>query len=300
MLYEGADEDVIEISLDVGAPDQTVHKAFRFAYDRESDRLQDPSIENAGLYPDVSPIQSPKVTYISADRLGPRKTLPLSESRARTGDLGVQGQFVLHLLLENGTRPLIEGDPRLRAAPSLRLSDQVDAWLQEISPGCHLEFEAVRAADLAISGFKFDREGDVSSRRFRATNVGFGLSYVLPVVVGLLACRPESLVIVENPEAHLHPKGQTRLGQLAARAAASGSQVIIETHSDHFMDGVRIEVREGRLQASDTAFHYFIRTGIEATVISPIINADGRLSEWPAGFFDQHDENLAKLLTPRS
>lgn len=118
--------------------------------------------------------------------------------------------------------------------------------------------------------------------------------------MALLAARAGDLVIVENPEAHLHPKGQTRLAQLAARAAAAGIQVIIETHSDHFLDGVRIDIREGRLPHSDAAFHYFARDGIKATVISPTIDTDGRLSEWPEGFFDQHDENLSKLLAPRS
>jgi predicted ATPase len=181
----------------------------------------------------------------------------------------------------------------------LSLLDQVDGWLQEISPGSHLTIEAIRRGDSALAGFAFDRPGDVKTRAFRATNVGFGLSYALPVIVALLSAPKGALVLLENPEAHMHPRGQTRLGQLAARAAAAGVQVIIETHSDHVMDGARIDIRDGRLEPSAAAFHYFERHGAESSVISPAINADGRLNTWPVGFFDQHDENLAHLLAPK-
>jgi len=106
--------------------------------------------------------------------------------------------------------------------------------------------------------------------------------------------------MIENPEAHMHPRGQTRLGQLATRAAAAGVQVIVETHSDHFMDGARIDVKNGILEPENTAFHYFERHGNVVRAITPSVDADGRLDSWPTGFFDQHDENVVQLLVPRS
>ena len=105
-----------------------------------------------------------------------------------------------------------------------------------------MDLEEVAAADSVIAGFSFDRPGDVPSRSYRATNVGFGLSYTLPVIVALLA-PAGALCLIENPESHLHPKGQTKLAELAVRASRAGVQVFVETHSDHFMDGVRIAVR---------------------------------------------------------
>ena len=80
----------------------------------------------------------------------------------------------------------------------------------------------------------------------------------------------------------------------------AGVQVIVETHSDHFMDGVRIAVRDELISPEGTAFHYFERVDGASVVSSPQIDVDGRLSTWPAGFFDQHEENLAKLLAPRA
>ena len=110
---------------------------------------------------------------------------------------------------------------------------------------------------------------------------------------------PGTLCLIENPEAHLHPRGQTRLAELAARAAAAGLQVFIETHSDHFLDGVRLAVRDGLISPDQTAIHYFERRDDRTVVTSPEIDADGFLPHWPEGFFDQRDDNLARLLAPR-
>ena len=79
-----------------------------------------------------------------------------------------------------------------------RLIDVVDHWLQDVSPGAHLQLRAVSDADTVIAGFTFDRAADAATRRYRAANVGFGLSYVLPVVLGLLA-PPGTLCLIENP-----------------------------------------------------------------------------------------------------
>ena len=130
-------------------------------------------------------------------------------------------------------------------------------------------------------------------------NVGFGLSYTLPVLTALLAPKG-SMCLIENPEAHLHPRGQTKLAELAVRASLAGVQVVIETHSDHFMDGIRIAVRDWLIAPEQIAFHYFERQDGKSVVTSPSLDADGRLSSWPAGFFDQHEENLARLIAPKS
>ena len=114
------------------------------------------------------------------------------------------------------------------------------------------------------------------------------------------ADSPGTLCLIENPEAHLYPRGQTKLAGLAVRAARAGVQVFVETHSDHFIDGVRIAVRDGLIAPYATAFHYFERQGDgRVNVSSPTVDADGRLSHWPAGFFDQHEDNLARLLAPK-
>jgi predicted ATPase len=306
ILFVDASSDEIAISLSVTGPDgDVVSVRFPFQYDRQNDRLRAVvgtrrnSQSTAEAVVRQCPPLAGRVTYLCAERHGPRKMLPLSESRVSAFDLGIHGEYVLHFLLIHGSTMLPDNDLRLLASGSTRLSDQLDSRLQEISPGSHLDIEAVRNADGAIAGYAFDRAHDVKSPSFRATNVGFGLSYVLPVLVALLSTPPGGLLLIENPEAHMHPRGQTVLGRLAAAAAASGVQVIVETHSDHFMDGVRIAVHDGLLHPAQCSFHYFARQGIEAHVTSPQIDLNGRLSSWPAGFFDQQESNLERLLVPR-
>ena len=235
-----------------------------------------------------------RLIHVSADRLGPRKMYPLSDVRALRSDFGPGGEYAWNYLAQHQRDRFADSDPR-KVAEGGALIDVVDYWLQGICPGARLRLEAVRSADAVIPGYSFSREGDVYSNPYRAINVGFGLTYSLPVILGLLSAR-ETLCLIENPEAHLHPYGQSKLAELAARAVAAGVQVIVETHSDHFMNGTRIAVRDGLIEPTDVAFHYFAREGNQSLVSTPVIDSNGRLSQWPVGFFDQHDINLAKLI----
>lgn len=239
-----------------------------------------------------------RLVYVNAERIGPRKLYPISEVLARHGDFGAGGEYAWNFLNHHQDDLLKESDPRCVDGERRRLRDVVDRWLQDVCPGAHLQLEELTDADALIAGFSFDRPGDVATRRYRATNVGFGLSYALPVILALLS-EPGTLCLIENPEAHLHPRGQTKLAELAVLAARAGVQVFAETHSDHFIDGVRIAVRDELIEPGQTSIHYFERDTGKTVVSSPKIDADGRLSHWPAGFFDQHEENLARLLAPR-
>ena len=307
VLFEDASEEVVRFALaseqsDLDSPTATSWTGM-FRYSRAGDQLA--AVEGGGPESPTlwgrrgAPPFGGRLVYVEAERVGPRKSYPLSEVLARRGDLGSGGEYAWNYLNEQQDTLLQADDPRCDGAPGRRLIDIVDHWLQDVSPGAHLRLESIAAADAVIAGFAFDRPGDVMSKRHRATNVGFGLSYVLPVVLALLS-EPGTLCLIENPEAHLHPRGQTRLAELTARAAAAGVQVFAETHSDHFLDGIRLAVREGLLAPADTAIHYFERKGGRAIVSSPTVDDDGRLSRWPGGFFDQHDENLARLLAPRN
>ena len=242
---------------------------------------------------------SGELLYVNAERIGPRVLYDQSEDVARRNDLGIRGEHTLNYLHANRDKALVEDDPRSERRPRRRLLDVLDHWLQAVSPGVHMNLDPVQNADALMTSFSFDRQGDIPTRPFRATNVGFGISYILPVLAALLA-PAGTLCLIENPEAHLHPRGQTKIAELAVRAAIAGVQIIVETHSDHFLDGVRIAVRDGLIEPGQTAIHYFAREGNAANVISPEIDVDGRLSEWPEGFFDQYEENLMKLLAPRS
>ena len=307
VLFEEAQQEFVRFELQDEDIDQTFE--LDFDYSRSANQLNaiGTGTDNSDQYVSSNWRNTPpfggRLIYVGAERIGPRKQYPLSTISARRGDFGTNNIFAWNYLIEHQDRRWDQNDPRYvesdRSRRSrLNLINLIDLWLQDISPGARLQLETVRDADVLLPGFSFDRPGDVASKRHRATNVGFGLSYVLPVILSLLS-EAGTLCLIENPEAHLHPRGQTKLAELAVRAAKAGVQSFIETHSDHFMDGVRIAVRDGLIAPEEVAFYYFDRHGSNAFVSTPKIDKDGRLSQWPSGFFDQHEENLMKLLAPR-
>jgi predicted ATPase len=107
---------------------------------------------------------------------------------------------------------------------------------------------------------------------------------------------PNSLVIIENPEAHLHPKGQTEIARLIALCTQVGAQVIVETHSDHLFDGIRIAAKQYKM-AQDVQIYWFeLDKNKNTMVYSPVLSNDGRIDQWPEGFFDQFEINSSQLI----
>ena len=290
VLYEGAERDVIELEAEFDKTKRikvivtTDDSRMPSAVITASKDVEDPSLYRRSMY------------YLSADRLGPQKTLPFFEQGHESDTpLGKNGEHVLWFLEKHGGR-IIPEILRHGEAEQTTLLSQTNAWLKIISPGAELKITPMPKADVALAGFTFSRQHDVMTKPFRATNVGFGLSYALPLIVALLAAQNDDVVIIENPEAHLHPGGQTRLAELAARATSAGTQVILETHSDHILDGLRLAVRRAIIRPEQVALHYFQRKGLDTEVTTPVIRPDGRLDVWPEGFFDQHEKNLSSLI----
>lgn len=172
----------------------------------------------------------------------------------------------------------------------------VDAWMSEIAATTSIALEEA-SRYLDVSTF--------SLNGYRPYNVGFGISYTLPVVVSLLQSaalkgkgKESYFLAIENPEAHLHPQGQTAMGRLLALTANSGVQLLVETHSDYILDGIRLSVKD-KLKASDAKekiIYFFEKKDFETKVTKIEITESGTLTSWPKGFFDQGRKNKAKLL----
>ena len=204
--------------------------------------------------------------------------------------------------------PIVHPSIRKKGGVST-LIEQVDAWLDEISPGARFCVEREQCWDDEIFVVKIGYGEDGDMKRFKPQNVGLGISYVLPVLGTLLTAGFTSIVIIENPEAHIHPRGQAKLGELIARATASGAQVFVETHSDHVINGVRVAVRDGILKPEDVNIAFFERkeqlkdnpvddddTEIFSVVRNIKVDANGALSEYPEDFMDEWNNQLMELM----
>ena len=109
-----------------------------------------------------------------------------------------------------------------------------------------------------------------------------------------LSATEGDIVLIENPEVHLHPAGQALMGQFLTEVAQAGVQVIVETHSDHIFNGIRRSVRAGKLPSTQVAIHFFRpRSADMAQVISPQLDSSGNIDTWPEGFFDQFDKDTS-------
>lgn len=231
------------------------------------------------------------ISWLSAERTGPRELLPLLDAQHHR-QVGMRGELAAGLLHWRESDAvsehlLIEGEP-----PTL--FHQIRARMREFFPGCDLQILPIDGA----SSVSLRLRSNAKSNFQRPQNVGFGLTQLFPVLVELLAARPGDLVIVENPEVHLHPKAQQDIGELLALVASCGVQVIVETHSDHVLNGIRLAVKGHRaVQPNQVEIHFFSRDEDGASQhLSPKIDEDGRLDVWPEGFFDQFDQALSVLL----
>lgn len=280
-------------------PDQA-ESSWPVKYDAKADVLTSAS----DLFQPSAPTQKFNLfadgfQYLRADRVNPAVTYPKSQHAVGVRRfLGSRGEYTAHFLLEYGDSPIgtaSVGEPETAD----RLLSQTNAWMQRFSPDVRVDVENIRLTDLVQLRYSYRTKGiGGGGGQFRATNVGFGLSYSLPIVVACLAAKPRELLLIENPEAHLHPEGQLAIGSLLARAASAGIQVIVETHSDHVLNGIRLAVKRGILNPSDTAFRFFRRNADGAAEIKkPKIGKDGMLSEWPSGFFTQWEDTLVQLLS---
>ncbi|MFF0226374.1 DUF3696 domain-containing protein [Streptomyces sp. NPDC004629] len=295
VLHPDAPDSTIEIQI--GGDGTQVPSVHRFTvpdeqalYLRVADDSGPPPAELRG--------QGAAFTYLCAERLGPRDQLGVSAEHPDLIGVGVQGQYTAQLLALHETRAVREPllHPTTRNTHNVTtLRTQVETWASDIIRP--IKITAQWPPGITASTIRFQEPG-LLSEPIRPANMGFGFSYALPVIVAGLLTGPGDLLIVENPEAHLHPGGQSKLGRFLTRVAGAGAQVIVETHSDHVLNGARLAVAEERsLRPEDAVVHYF---GEEAAGSTPIeFTTKGELTEWPRGFFDQIEQDLGRLARAR-
>lgn len=297
VLSENAEKETIEFTL-VWNEQGSVH--FVFTYMGKSD-LQPLEYVNVPPILEMNQISlfSKNFQYLSADRISPRASYDVSDYFIKDlNSLGNHGEYTAHYIAEYGLQPITISALKHPSAPSLSLLDNLDKWMAEISPGIRIHAELHPAMNTVSLGYAF-QQGTEMTADFKPQNVGFGLTFVLPVLTAILRSKPGDMLIIENPEAHLHPGGQSVLGRLCSIAATAGVQLFIETHSDHFLNGVRVAIREKVISAENVKVFYLERSTTsvhEAIVVSPEIDENGRIDIWPKGFFDENDRLLEKLL----
>ena len=230
------------------------------------------------------------LTYLTAERLGPREYYVLEDAQL-TPVVGSRGEYAVSVL-HSGRDTRVMENLLVQDVPPTRFR-QVEARMALFFPGCVLEIKQIPSANAVTLGIRTSNSTDFH----RPVHTGFGLTQVLPIMVAALSADRDGLLLIENPEVHLHPAGQAAMGEFLAEVAAAGVQVIIETHSDHVLNGIRRAVRNRTVPKDDVALYFFRprqedRAGSRSQVESPSLDADGNIDNWPEGFFDQFDKDM--------
>lgn len=244
--------------------------------------------------------------YLSASRWAGVSDFPIASYEVNTER---------QISLENGQGELLgnflyayRAEPTFNYIKSednpISLIEQVIYWEQQISTGITIDVQQKpdKTGYRIIYGSK-GVEGKKSIENLRAENVGFGVSYSLSVITALLSAKPGALIMVENPEAHLHPEGQAKLAELMCLVAQRGIQVVVETHSDHIINGVlvnckRFEKEGCGIDRENVSIYYFGGQDENHAVIYKEIKllSEGEIEYQPKGFFDRIEADREYLI----
>jgi len=311
--YSYTDLESAEDLCNIDAYPKTVHINLEVDYSKSYAWIIDASVPDQVKLP-VSIVGSEdwedltlfkeSFLYLNAERYGPRRNYLRKTERVFNTRLGVQGELTPIFIFDAVTSNQEIGSSNLkhRKVKSLDFYENLNAWIGEIlGREVATGVESPNKDEVRLS---FNIKG-THGGKFSALQVGFGYSFSLPVIVAALTAQSGDLIIVENPEAHLHPAAQSKIGILLALAAQSGAQVIVETHSDHVLNGIRTLVKGfdkfGKFRPEDLKIHYFFEDNNEKGEqfhSRRMLTSDdqGKLNGWPKGFFDEWENNLNRLL----
>jgi predicted ATPase len=234
--------------------------------------------------------------YLSAERIGPRSILGSAALPSNLLEVGTRGEYSAQVLYALDSYTVDESRRCIgaKADDAALLKFEAERWLSRIARPTQIDTETL--AGTAVTALRFRSPGE---DWVRPPNMGFGVTYALPVILAGLTAGSDGLLIVENPEAHLHPTGQSQMGHFLATIAAAGVQVLVETHSDHVLNGIRRAIGEYRILPASQATVHFFDGDSSSSPQTLAFTETGGIDTWPPGFFDQFQLDIAALTRVR-
>lgn len=235
-----------------------------------------------------------KTIFLSAVRTSTNDVFPSPEiPKPVHADVGLEGEFAPWWFYQY----LDEDIEDIRCNPideAKTLRRQLNAWASTIFPSAQANVLKIEKTSLMRLELRIGETGDWR----RPSNIGYGLTYAFPILVAGLLAKPGQILIIDSPEAHLHPKGQSQMGYFLATIAAAGVQILIETHSDHLLNGIRLAIGKKKILEPKDATVYFF-DGAEPAPSNLRFTVTGGIDNWPIGFFDQYQTDITSLTQVR-
>ena len=299
VIYRNASDDSISFSIS----SEKKPYSWDFYHDKELPDILSRKIDVQKIKNGLALFNEKKCQYISAGRVTPDSAFRKSSLELVNKQFGKDGVFAVQYLYERGNEvdALFTEVFDEHTKKPLPLISQVDYWLSQITTNVKLDIRPKSSREYELR-YRFNEKD--TSVSYSAINSAFGLTFALPIITALLAAEKGDLLILENPESDLHPQAQSLLGQLMARAAAAGVQIIVETHSDHILNGICVAIHQKKISNELTKVYYFHKNqGEQHTNVYevPIQENGQRLTRnlrlsGINGFFDQANNDLDIIL----
>lgn len=243
------------------------------------------SVENAFIK--QFDVETKRIQYLSCHRIGPENLYAKNMDLIDT--IGNDGQYAIAYLDGHATDVLDEKICKNKM--DFTLLGQVNWWLNYIV-GVEVATEEIIGADSVRAEYSM---GEVT--RIRPQNIGAGISYLISVIIVCLASTENSIIVIENPEIHLHPSAQAKVTELLYFICQNNRQLFVETHSDHIFDGFRVGITKKEINDSDVNIYFTFLNNNRLTEIMRVqIGRLGRIENQRKDLFDQFDLDINRMI----
>ncbi|HEL2054618.1 TPA: AAA family ATPase [Streptococcus suis] len=235
------------------------------------------------------------IFYINANRSSVRDTY--SKNIYNNSILGTNGEYTFDYYLEKKEKRFVEKyyEALLGFNEKPVYESVVNYWLEKLT-GYKVEVNDIDNTNiLQVSYYKGDLNNNTI--KYRPQHVGTGVSYILEQLIISILSKEGDVIIVENPELHLHPHAQNQLAAFYFWLSENGRQIIIETHSDHFFNAVRVKKASNPHDKTKKVF-FFYQEGDETKVLDVEMKELGIISNMRPDLFDQFSNDLGLMVQP--
>lgn len=235
------------------------------------------------------------IYYLSANRVG---ALDIYEESFDEHNFGINGEFCISFLRNMSNEPApnnIIFEPNNGTAHVF--IDEVNYWMKKIV-GSEIVVADIEKTNKVLSLFKDD-----ANNKVRPSNTGSGLSYLASIIilclgVGMLHAsnKNKPLVIIENPEIHLHPRAQSKVTEFLSFISQNCAQLIVETHSDHVFNAVRVNLSTDKMKPDEVSIKFFKCNESDTKIAEIEIGRFGKILNHEPDLFEQFDIDIDKML----